>query len=153
MAFTIGAGAQVYGYANIGTSSPGSTESALIHIRIPRAWYVQNELDPATTAVTHCGDNSTELEVLEVVSSSEDEKFYYFTVRSPGFSEFAVAALPLEMEIQVPVEEVPDDKNDGSDDDVAEQGSRMWMIPVIAAILGGLFFILWKRRKDEDEQE
>ncbi|NYT19503.1 MAG: hypothetical protein GKC08_04330 [Methanosarcinales archaeon] len=42
--------------------------------------------------------------MLEVISSSEDEMYYYFIVKTPGFSEFSVAALPFEMEVFFPVE-------------------------------------------------
>ncbi|MDA0524440.1 PGF-pre-PGF domain-containing protein [Methanococcoides alaskense] len=148
----IGNGAQTYGFFTIDTNSPGSTESALVHIRVPFAWYEQNELDLTTTIATHCGDNSTVWEVLDVVSSSEDGGYYYFTVMTPGFSEFSVAALPFEMAVEFPVDEEAIADVDHTDEVVESRiKSSMWFIPVIAGILGILFIIIWKRRKDEDE--
>jgi len=149
----IGNGAQTYGFFTIDTNSPGSTESALVHIRVPVAWYEQNELEPTTTIATHCGDNSTDWEVLDVVSSSEDEEYYYFTVMTPGFSEFSVVALPFEMAVKFPVEEEVTADVDHTDE-VAEcrVTSSMWFIPMIAGILGILFIIIWKRREDEEEE-
>ncbi|WP_081955780.1 PGF-pre-PGF domain-containing protein [Methanococcoides methylutens] len=157
MSFAVGNGACVYGYINIDTSSPGSTESALIHIRVPVAWYEQNELDPTTTTVTHCGAESVEWEVLEVVSSSVDEDYYFFTVRTPGFSEFAVGALPFGMDAMFPVEseDVDTTTYSGHLGDSTEERvtSSMWLLPVIAGILGIFFFVLWKRRKDEEDEQ
>ncbi len=140
---------------NIDTSNPGSTESALIHIRVPVSWYQENGLDPDTTAVNHCGDTSTEWETLDVVDSSNDEEYYYFTVRTPGFSEFSVAALPIEE-----AEESEEDTGDGADEAGADgtaleqaedEGSSgfMWLIPVIAVILGLLIFVIRKKQNNE----
>ncbi len=138
---------------NIDTSNPGSTESALIHIRVPVRWYQENGLDPDTTAVTHCGDTSSEWEILDVVDSSNDGEYYYFTVRTPGFSEFSVAALPLE-EAEGIVKDTGADEA-GADETAAQQPEEesssgyMWLIPVVAMILGLLIFVIRKKQKDE----
>ncbi len=115
------------------------------------SWYQENGLDPETTAVTHCGDTSTEWESLEVVDSSSDAEYYYFTVRTPGFSEFSVAALPLEE-----AEEIEEDADEtGADGTAAQQPEEesssgyMWLIPVVAVILGLLIFVIRKKQNDE----
>ncbi len=136
---------------NIDTSNPGSTESALIHIRVPVRWYQENGLDPDTTAVTHCGDTSSEWEILDVVDSSNDGEYYYFTVRTPGFSEFSVAALPYAQ-----AEEIEEDADEAGADETAAQQTEeesssgyMWLIPVVAVILGLLIFVIRKKQNDE----
>jgi hypothetical protein len=120
-------------------------------------WYQENGLDPATTAVTHCGDTYTEWELLDVVESSNDAEYYYFTVRTPGFSEFSVAALPHET-----AEEIEEDANsDEAESDEAESDGTadepedeslsgfLWLIPVVAVLLGLLVFVIWKKQKEE----
>ncbi len=148
----MGSGARVYGYINIDTSTPGSTQSALIHIRVPVSWYEESGLDPTTTAVTHCGDTSTEWETLDVVDSSSDSEYYYFTVRTPGFSEFSVAALPY-AQAEVIEEDADADETgtDGAAEESEDEGSSgfLWLIPVVTVILGLLVFVIWKGKREE----
>ena len=47
--------------------------------------------------------------------------------------------LPLEMDHTIEVAE-------------SKVTSSMWLIPLIAGILGIFFFFIWKRRNDEDEE-
>ncbi len=87
-----------------------------------------------------------------MIESSNDGEYYYFTVRTPGFSEFSVAALPLEE-----AEEVVEDAgiaDSGTGEAALEPEDEgpsgfMWIIPVVAVILGLLFFIIRKKRNEE----
>ncbi len=149
IALVVGSGANIYGYVNIDTSNPGCVDGATIQFCIPAAWYDENDLNPTSTTVTHFADGSPQLDVLEVVKSSNDAEYYYFTVRTPGFSEFSVAALPYE-EAEEEIEE-----DTGNDVEVTEEtgikpekessSGYMWLIPVVALILGLMVFVIRKK--------
>ncbi len=149
ISLAVGSGANIYGYVNLDTSSPGSVDGATIQFRIPAAWYEDNGLDPSSTAITHFADGSPQIDVLEVTDSSSDGEYYYFTVTTPGFSEFSVVAFPVEEEVEEEVVEILDEVlKDESMPEPEDEGSSvyMWLIPVVAVILGLVVFVIWKRQ-------
>ncbi len=149
ISLAVGSGANIYGYVNLDTSSPGSVDGATIQFRIPAAWYEDNGLDPSSTAITHFADGSPQIDVLEVTDSSSDGEYYYFTVTTPGFSEFALAAFPVEEDVEEEMVEILDEGlTDEPMPEPEDEGSSgfLWMVPVVAVILGLVVFVIWKKQ-------
>ncbi|WP_211247018.1 CARDB domain-containing protein [Methermicoccus shengliensis] len=83
----------VYGYISIDTTLPeGTVDKAKVEFKIPRSWFVDNGLDPATTALQHYNEASGQWEALPTDQTGEDDEYYYFSAETPGFSVFSVVA-------------------------------------------------------------
>jgi len=83
----------VYGYISIDTTLPeGTVDKAKVEFKVPKSWFVDNGLDPATTALQHYNEASGQWEALPTDQTGEDDEYYYFSAETPGFSVFSVVA-------------------------------------------------------------
>lgn len=76
---------------NKGTADPENIENAVIGFRVERSWIDSNDVDPAMLRLWRFGSHWEELSTRQ---SGEDDRYIYFEAQTPGFSSFAIIALP-----------------------------------------------------------
>ncbi|WP_410509235.1 PGF-pre-PGF domain-containing protein [Methanosarcina hadiensis] len=79
---------------NKGTADPENIENAVIGFRVERNWINSNDVDPVSIRLWRF--SSGEWEELSIRQSGEDDRYIYFEAKTPGFSSFAITALPVE---------------------------------------------------------
>lgn len=96
---------EVYEYINIwvgnkGTANPENIENAVIGFRIEKTWLNSSDADSASVILWRFSNENWE--ELSTRQAGEDDTYIYFEAKTPGFSSFAITALP---EVNETVEE------------------------------------------------
>lgn len=75
---------------NSGFSSPGNLENARINFRVSRAWITEQSVSENTVTLYRYSEGAWNS--LPTTPSGENEKYFYFTAETSGFSSFAISS-------------------------------------------------------------
>ncbi|WP_209618448.1 Ig-like domain-containing protein [Methanolobus bombayensis] len=78
----------IYVDSNLGDDVIGDR---VINFKVDKAWVEENNID--VSFITLCRYNSGEWDTLSTEATEEDEEYYYFTSKTPGFSPFAISSV------------------------------------------------------------
>ena len=84
---------EVYKYLNIwvgnsGFATPSNIENSVISFKVEKAWIQDKKIDQSSITLNRYSDKKWNQ--LPASLSSEDNKYLYFTAKTPGFSPFAI---------------------------------------------------------------
>lgn len=85
----------VYKYVNIWVGNGGfanskNIENAVVGFKISKEWIDKNHINMDTITLQHF--NGSQWEDLETEKVDEDDEYFYFKAKTPGFSPFAITA-------------------------------------------------------------
>ncbi|WP_340820499.1 putative Ig domain-containing protein [Methanolobus sp. WCC4] len=92
----------IYIDSNLGDDVIGDR---VINFKVDKIWIEENNID--VSFITLCRYNSGKWDTLSTEATGEDEKYYYFTAVTPGFSSFAISSVvPSTVTKEVTAEEI-----------------------------------------------
>lgn len=113
---------EVYSYLNIWAGNGGygsdenNLENAVIYFKVEKSWAQDKNIDQSSITLNRYSNKTWEQ--LPVSLLKEDDKYLYFTARTPGFSPFAITGKTkiTENEIQLAVD---DTQNESTSENTA----------------------------------
>ena len=84
---------EVYKYFNVWVGTGGfatskNIENPVVCFKVEKSWMQDKKIDPASITLNRYSEKKWEQ--LTVEPSGNDDKFLYFTAKTPGFSSFAI---------------------------------------------------------------
>ena len=84
---------EVYKYINIwvgnsGFATPSNIENSVVCFKVEKAWIQDKKIDKSSITLNRYSDKKWNQ--LPASLSGEDDKYLYFTSKTPGFSPFAI---------------------------------------------------------------
>jgi hypothetical protein len=73
---------------NAGFATPNNIENSVICFKVEKAWIEDKKIDPASITLYRYSEEKWNK--LETSQLKEDNKYLYFTAKTPGFSPFAI---------------------------------------------------------------
>jgi PGF-pre-PGF domain-containing protein len=106
---------EVYKSFNIWVGTGGfatskNMENPVVCFKVEKSWIQDKKIDPASITLNRYSDKKWEQ--LEVEPSGKDDKFLYFTAKTPGFSSFAITGNAESVSEENEAETQPDRDNE-----------------------------------------
>lgn len=90
---------KIHYYFTIDETATGGGRSGSVEFKVSKIWIAANDIDINTVALLHYSNGWQELKTQK---TGGDENHFYFAAELPGFSIFAVSALPTQPTWQFP---------------------------------------------------
>ena len=109
---------EVYKHVNIWIGNSGvvtnNIENAVVCFKVEKSWIQDKKIDQSSITLNRYSDSKWEQ--LQTSQSGEDDKYLYFTAKTPGFSPFAITGKPTGTgtEIQSGTSTQESEQNNGS---------------------------------------
>lgn len=152
---------EIYDYLNIWVGNSGygndenNFENAVICFKVEKSWIQKKGIDKASITLNRY--NEKKWNKLPATLLREDDKYLYFTSKTPGFSPFAITGKPTEKKNVIEI--LPKHDTENSENNIQnmaadvehnpeqkEETARMPGFEMIYCIIGLLGVILWRRR-------
>jgi len=131
----------VYKYIKIDTNIlDNNIESAEFTVDVEKSWFEENKYDPEKVIVYRYKNGNWEY--LNTNLENEDLLYYYYNVKTPGFSMFVITSVPVAESVIDDIDEIT-----VTEDSVEDTSSNMLLIAAIFLIFVAAGYFLFFRKK------